>query len=170
MMDRILHDPIFFYAVAYVIFLGVAWVFLRKPGLQWLDGEIGKIRHEIDHARQLRADAEKFLAECAARKSAAIAEADAIVKHAKEEAMRLEAEAEANLKYVLARHEQHIIERIRVSEHEAVASVRMAVIDTAMAAVRKALATRLDNTAQTKLADQAIADMPRLVADQAKAA
>lgn len=170
MIGHILHDPIFFYAVAYVLFLGCAWVFLRKPGLEWVDGEIGKIRDELEQARQLRAEAEASLAACKAKKAAALAEADAIVKHAKEEAARLEAEAEAELKYVLARHEQHAVERIRIIEQEAVSAVRAAVVDQAMAAIRKALVDRMDESGFTKLADQAIADMPRLTVDKAKAA
>jgi F-type H+-transporting ATPase subunit b len=161
MIDHLLHDPIFFYAVAYVLFLIVAWIYLRKPGLQWVDNEIDKIRDELDQARKLRVEAEAALAACAAKKQAVLAEAEAIIKHAKEEAGRLQAEAEAGLKYVLARHEQHALETIRRMEQEAVAALRTAVIDQAVASVRKTLADRMDETVISKLTDQAIADMPR---------
>lgn len=169
-MSATLSDPIFFYAIAYVLFLILAWVFLRKPALKWLDGEIGKIRAELDDARRLRAEAETLLEQSRARKLAAQAEADAILNHAKEEARRLGAAAEANLHDVLDRHQQHALERIRILEQEAVIAVRTAVVDKAMALARKTLAERLDDAALARLADQAIADMPRLIAAKAKAA
>ena len=165
-----LQDPIFFYAVAYVAFLVVAWFFARKPGLEWVDGEIAKIREELEEAKQLRTEAEAALAEGNAKKAAALAEAKTILAHARDEAARLEAEAAATLKFVLARHEQHALERIKYMEEEAVAQIRAATVDRAMELARKTLAEKLDESAAAKLADQAIADMPRLTSAKAKAA
>ncbi|MDP9126842.1 MAG: F0F1 ATP synthase subunit B [Pseudomonadota bacterium] len=169
-MSGLLNDPIFFYAVAYVLFLLVAWVFVRKPGLEWIDGEINKIRDELEEARSLRLEAEAALANAKAKKFAALAEADSIVKHAKDEASRLQQEAAANLKSLLARHEQHALERIALSEHEALAKVRTVAVDMAMSLVRKTLAERLDDASATKLSDEAIAAMPELPAAKARAA
>ena len=53
-MSEILKDPMFFYAIAFVIFAGLAWKFGHKPALQMLDDQIIKIRDELQQARELR--------------------------------------------------------------------------------------------------------------------
>jgi len=167
---KFLQDPIFFYAVAYAGFLIVAWFFVRKPALDWVDGEVDKIRDELEQAHRLRAEAEAALAESKAKKTATIVEAEAILAHAKEESVRLHAEAAEELKFLLARHEQHALERIRHMEEDAVARIRAATVDMAMDLVRKTLAERLDEATASRLADQAIADMPKLTPAKARAA
>jgi F-type H+-transporting ATPase subunit b len=169
-MKALLQDPIFFYGVAYVGFLVVAWFLVRKPSLAWVDGEIGKIRDELEQARRLRVEAEAALAEAKAKKTATIAQAQSILAHAKEEAARLQSEAAANLTFVLARHEQHALERISYMEKEAVTQIRAATVDIAMELVRKTLVDRMDESVTAKLADQAIADMPKLTPAKAKVA
>ena len=74
-MSNILHDPMGIYAITFVIFLALAYIFGRKPAMQWIDGEIAKIRVELDQARQLRAEAEATLADCQAKQARAEAEA-----------------------------------------------------------------------------------------------
>ncbi len=169
-MKDLLKDPMFFYGIAFVIFLALAWKHGRKPILGWLDSEILKIRNELDQARKLRVEAETMLAEYKVRQATAMADAEAIVKHAKEEAAQLKAQAEADLKDALARHEQQALERIRIAETEAMAEVRAAAVDLAMDMASKTLASQMDEATAGKLADQAIADMPKPSAAKAKAA
>ncbi len=169
-MKHLLDDPIFFYAVAYVIFLVVAWFFARKPALDWVDGEIEKIRKELEQAKELRVEAEAALNDAKAKKATAVAQAASIVAHAKEEAARFEQTAAENLKFLLEKHEQHALERIRFMEEDAIAQVQSAAIDMAMQMVRKTLATNMGEESLTKLTDQAIADMPKLATAKAKAA
>ncbi|MDX2027026.1 MAG: F0F1 ATP synthase subunit B [Alphaproteobacteria bacterium] len=169
-MTHLLEDPVFFYAVAFVLFLVVAWKFGRKPMTGWLDTEIAKIREELDQARKLRAEAEAALANGKAKQAAALADAQSIVQHAKEEAERLRAKATADLKFVLEKHEQHAVEHIRHAEADAVAEVRTAAVDMALAIVRKTLAEQVDDATAAKLVDQAIAGLPDLAATKAKAA
>jgi F-type H+-transporting ATPase subunit b len=169
-MSDTFHDPMFFYAVAFFIFLGLAWKFGRKPMLGWLDGEILKIRDELEQARKLRVEAEALLAEYKLKQGAAMKETEGILAHAKEEAVRLRAEAEADLKDALIHHEQQAAARIRLAEAEAMTDVRNAVIEGAMKLARETLASRIDDAATAKLTEQAIAEMPKLGASKAKAA
>jgi len=169
-MKDMLQDPMFFYSIAFVIFLALAYRYTRKPLLGWLDAEIAKIRDEVERSKQLRAEAETELAEYKARHAAALAEAEAIVDYAQKEAQRLKAQSEADLKDMVARHEQQAIERLQIAEAEAVAEVRAATIDLAMEMARKMLALQLDEAGAAKLADQAIADMQKLAGNKAKAA
>lgn len=163
-MSELFNDPMAFYALAFLIFIGLAYRYGRKPMLSVLDGEIAKIRDELEQARKLRTDAEAMLADYQARQKTALAQAEAIVAGAKDEAARMKEQAEADLKTALVRHEQQAIERIRVAEAEAASEVRSAAIDLAMQMARKTLASQMDDGASSKLIDQAIADLPTLVA------
>lgn len=169
-MTELLQDHHFIYLVSFGIFVALAVKFARKPLMGWLDAEILKIRDELEKARQLRAEAEAMLREYKAKQQAAMADAEAIVKHAKEEAARLKDQAEIDLKNSLARHEQQALERIRIAETEAMAEVRAATVDMAMQIAAKTLSDNMDAGTATKLADQAIADMPKLAGAKAKAA
>lgn len=159
-MSELLKDPMFLYTVAFVIFVGLAYKFGRAKFLAWIDGEIQKVRSQLDDAQKLRAEAEATLAEYKAKQTVALKEADELVQNAKDEAVRLKAQAEADLKASLARAEQQAIERIRIAEAAALAEVRQRGIDLAMEMAEKSLQSKLQGEAGSKLIDQAIADLP----------
>jgi len=169
-MSEILKDPMYFYLLAFAIFVGLAVRYGRAGFLAWIDGEIQKVRHQLDEAQKLRADAETMLADYKAKQEAALAEADYLVKHAKEEASRLKAKAEADLKESIARHEQLALERIRMAEAAALADVRARAIDLAVTMARQNLQTALQGDAASALVDQAIAGLPTSTASKAEAA
>ena len=169
-MEDMLKDPMFFYAIAFAVFVSLAFVKGRKPLLVWLDGEVQKIRDELDQARALRAEAESVLADYTARQATALAEAEAIISHAKIEAERLRVKAETDLRHRLAMQEQQAAARIRNAETAAIASIRNAAIDRAVEAARATLASGLDEAAAAHLMDQAIASLPASVVVTPKAA
>lgn len=165
-----LHDPMFWYSVAFVIFLALAYRHGKKPILGWLDSEIAKIGGELQRARTLRAEAEALLADYTKKHAEAMSEAARITAHAREEAARLKAQAETDLKNALARHEQQAAQRLRMAETEALAAVRAAAVDQAMALARKTLAEQIDGAKAAAIADRAITDISRSVSTKAKAA
>ncbi len=169
-MSNILQDPMGVYAVTFIIFLALAFIFGRKPALGWIDGEIAKIRVELDQARQLRTEAEATLADCQAKQARAENDAKEILTSAKNQADQMRQKAETDLAAYLKRQEQLASERIRLAETEAVTAVRAAVIDEAMAIARKGLADNISETDAAKLINQAIADIPALKDAKAKAA
>jgi len=138
-MNNLIQDPMFLYAIAFFIFLALAFRFGRKPALAWIDGEIAKIRVELDAARQLRAEAEAALADCKAKQIRAEADAKAIIETAQQQVLAMRQQAETDLTAFLTRHENLAAERIRVAEAQAVADVRAAAIDLAMSLARKTL-------------------------------
>lgn len=168
-MSNLLNDPMFFYAIAFVIFMGLAYRFGRKSAINWIDAEILKVRSKLDEAEKLRAEAEATLVEYKAQQAAAFADAEDLVRNAKDEAVRLKAQAEADLKASLARQEHQATERIRLAEAAALADVRQHAIDLAMTAARQSLQTSLHDDVVSKLVDQAIADLP-VASTKAKAA
>ncbi len=159
-MNEILKDPMTFYGIAFLIFVGLAYRYGKANFATWVDGEILKVRQQLDEAQKLRAEAEATLATYKVQQTEALAEAELLVQNAKQEAVRLKAQAEADLKASLARHEQQAMERIRMAEAEALAEVRQRGIDLAMAMARDTLQSKLQGDAASKLVDQAIADLP----------
>ncbi|MDD5586936.1 MAG: F0F1 ATP synthase subunit B [Alphaproteobacteria bacterium] len=154
----------FWYALDAVLFVALAWYLGRKPIVGMIDAEIAKVRSELEEARQLRAEAAAALEDYRGRQKAAMEEASQIIARAKVEAARLRTSAEEELKASLERHEQKAAERIRLAEEEAVAEVRTAIIEQAVAKTRDALARRVDAAVAGRLADQAIASLPKLMA------
>jgi len=165
-----MQNPMYIYAVAFVIFLALAFKFGRKPALDWIDGEIAKIRSELDSARALRAEAEAALAECKAKQARAEADAKSIVANAQQQVEAMRKKAESDLATSLARHSQLAAERIRMAEADAIADVRAAAINAAMDIARKKLTDNLSDADAARLVDQAIADIPAMKAAKPKAA
>lgn len=169
-MNDLMQDPMVIYAITFFIFLALAYRYGRKPALGWIDGEIAKIRIELDQARELRVEAEATLADCKAKQAQAEADAKAILNTAKEHAETLRKRAETDLAAFLTRQEKLASERIRLAEVEAVADVRAAAIDLAMSLARKTLTDNMSDNDAAKLVAQAIGDIPSLKGTKAKAA
>lgn len=169
-MSELLKDPTFFYSIAFVLFLILAYSKGKKPFLGWLDSEIQKIRSELEQAHALRTESEATLAEYKSKQTEALNQVEAIIAHAKQEAAQLKAQAEADLKSVLERHEQQAMDRIRLVETEALAAVRKSLVDMAVNTARNALSVQMDEATATRLVDQAISDIPTSPAHKAKAA
>jgi F-type H+-transporting ATPase subunit b len=161
-MNELLQDPMNVYAVAFVIFVVLAYRLLRKPSAQWLDSEIAKITAELNTAHELRAEAEAALADCKAKQSQAEREAQVIVSMAKQQAEAMRKQADADLASMLTHQQQLATERIRLAEDKAVKAVREAAITMGMDLARTTLAEKLSNADATKLIEEAINDIPAL--------
>lgn len=161
-MNELMQDPMFFYAIALVLFLALAYRFGRKPTLQWIDGEIAKISSELDAARQLRAEAEAALADCKAKQTRAESEAQLILQMAKKEAAEMRRLADVELASTLEHQQQLATDRIRMAQEEAIAAVRSAAISLGMDMARKTLTEKLSDSDATRLVEHAIADIPAI--------
>ncbi|MBI3503999.1 MAG: F0F1 ATP synthase subunit B [Proteobacteria bacterium] len=157
---HLLHDEHFWVGIAMLVLLYIAWRPAKKAILGGLDSRAQRIAKDLDEAASLRAQAEKLLAEYQAKHREAMAQADAIVAQAREEAGRLAAKAEADLAASLKRREDLAVERISQAEAAATAEVRAAAVDLAMAATARLLEGRLDAGRQDALIDGAIKAMP----------
>ncbi|MBV8061798.1 MAG: F0F1 ATP synthase subunit B [Alphaproteobacteria bacterium] len=158
-MTELMNDPMFFYGIAFAIFLALAVKYGRAPMLAWIDGQIVKIRSDLEQAEALRKEAEASLETYKAKQAEAMKEAEAIIAQAKQDAEMLRQRAEHDLKASLQRHEQQALERIRVAEMEALEEVRTKIVAMAVAAAEKTLAAKLDDKASSDLMDQAIAGL-----------
>lgn len=155
-----LENPEFWVAVAFVIFIGVVWYAgAFRAMASGLDGRSARIRQELDEAQRLRQEAEQLLAEYKKKRSAAEAEAAAIVEQAKTEASELAAEAEKRMQEFVARRTKIAEAKIAQAEAQALADVRAAAADTAVRAAERILTETVKGKTADDLVSSAIKDV-----------
>jgi F-type H+-transporting ATPase subunit b len=150
----VLFEAEFWVAVAFVIFVAIA-VYLGMPGMiaRALDSRAERIKNEIDEARRLREEAQALLAEYRRKQQDAEKEAEAIVLEAKREGERMRTEAAAKVDEFVARRTKMAETKIAQAEAQALADVRAAAADAAVAAAERILS----ETAKGKVGDDLIA-------------
>ena len=158
-MEHIIEDPTFWVALAFIIAVLVLWKPAGKMIVGGLDKRSDRIRDELDEARRLREEAQELLASYERKQREAEKEAEGIVAHAKEEAERLAKRAAADLEAQVARRRQQALDRIDQAGKDAEREVRAAAVDLALKATRKLLAEKIDADRQSKLVDEAIAEI-----------
>jgi F-type H+-transporting ATPase subunit b len=158
---HLLHDPEFWVLVAAVIFVALVGRKIFRALAGGLDARAARIRNELDEARRLREKAEALVAEYRAKEREAAAEAEAIVAHAKQEAERIAVQSARELEQTLARRQQMAEDRIAQAEAKALAEVRIAAIDIAIAAARDVIAGGMDQRRGGALLDDAILALPQ---------
>ena len=151
---HILADSNFWVAVAFVIFIGVLIRFgVHRLIIDALDSRAARIKTELDEARRVREEAQALLAEYQRKRGEADREAEAIVSAARSEAERLAAEAKTKVEEFVARRTQMAETKIAQAEAQALADVRSAAADAAVAAAEKILS----ETAKGKVGEDLIA-------------
>src|SRR5262249_11928776 len=144
----------FWVAVAFVIFLAIlAKMGVHRMLLSALDDRGVRIKAELDEARRVRDEAQALLAEYQRKRKEADSEAEAIVAAAKAEAERQAAEAKTKVEEFVARRTKMAETKIAQAEAQALADVRAAAAEAAVAAAEKILA----ETTKGKIGDDLIA-------------
>ena len=147
-------------AVAFVIFVGVLMHFgVHSFLLEALDRRSLRIKAELDEARRLKEEAQALLAEYQHRAGESEREAVAIVAGARAEAERLTAEARSKSEEFFARRTQLAETRIAQAEAQAVADVRNAAADAAVAAAATILVETVRGDAEDRIMTRSINDL-----------
>ncbi len=147
-------EPEVWVAVAFVIFVGVlAYVGVHRKIIAGLDARRARIQAELDDARRLREEAAKLLADYQRKQHEAEQEAQGIIAGAQAEAERLAADAKAKVEDFVARRTKMAETKIAQAEAQALADVRSAAAEAAIAAAEKVLA----QSARGKIADDLLA-------------
>jgi F-type H+-transporting ATPase subunit b len=157
-----LKTPEFWVAVAFFAFMAVL-VYFKVPGLiaKALDDRADAIRKELDEARNLRKEAQAILDDYQKRHGRVAEETEAIVKQARREAEALQAETRKNLADQLDRRTRAAEEKIRSAQAQALAEIRSAAVDKAIAAAERIISAKLGGQSANALIDKGIADVKR---------
>ncbi|RTL52578.1 MAG: ATP F0F1 synthase subunit B [Bradyrhizobiaceae bacterium] len=155
-----LHEAEFWVAVAFVILLGAFGYFgLHRVILNALDNRGERIRKELDDARRLKEEAQSLVAEYRERRASAEREAQDIVASAKAEAERIAVEAKAKMEDFVARRTKSAESKIAQAEQQAVADVRAAAADAAVAAASSVLSQTVKGSLADNLLEKSIKDV-----------
>lgn len=136
----LLSNPTFWVGVAFAIFFLILLKYKVPSNLaRSLDERADKIAYELSEARRLRQDAMSLLAQYQAKSKSAEAEAQAIVKAAKEEAERLAQESEERLAEFIKRRTASAEAKIAQAEQQAMADVKAAAANAALKAAERVI-------------------------------
>jgi F-type H+-transporting ATPase subunit b len=153
-------EPEFWVAVAFFILMGVfAYFGVHRTVLKALDHRSERIKAELDDARRLKEEAAKLLAEYKARRASAEREAEDIITSAKAEAERIAAEAKTKMEDFVARRTKTAESKIALAEAQALADVRAAAADAAVAAASSILSQSVKGEIADDLLAKGIAEV-----------
>lgn len=154
------HDPTFWVAVAFLLFLGLLFYY-GVPALvgKSLDARADAIRAELEEAKRLREDAQALLADYQKKAREAEAEAQSIIDHAKREAEQMAAESRKALAETIERRSKLAEDKIARAEAQALSEVRTTAASTALAAAEKLIGARVGGQAGAALIEQSISDL-----------
>ena len=146
-------------AVAFVIFVVlVLWKGMAKITVG-LDKRADQIRAQLDEAQKLREEAQATLAGYQRQQRDALAEAEEIISHAKEEAERMKVDAAATLATTLKRREEQAVDRISQAEAKALQDVRNQAVDLAIAATGTLIGESMTSDVQGRLIGDATGEL-----------
>ncbi len=141
-------------AIAFVLFLGLlVYLGAHRRIIGGIDQRQARIKAELDEAMRLREEAQAVLAEFERKGREAESEAAAIIASAKAEAERLATEAKTRMEDFVVRRTKVAEAKIAQAEAQALADVRSAAAETAVAAAEKILTA----TAKGKIAEDLLA-------------
>jgi F-type H+-transporting ATPase subunit b len=146
--------------VGFLIFLCLlVYLGAHRKLVDGLDQRRSRIKAELDEAVRLREEAKALLAEFERKGREAEGEAEAVIASAKAEAERLAAEAKTRMEDFVARRTKMAEVKIAQAEAQALADVRSAAADAAVAAAGKILSTAAKGKVADDLLRQGIEDV-----------
>jgi F-type H+-transporting ATPase subunit b len=153
-------DPETWVAIAFVILMAVfAYLGVHRTVLTALDNRAARIKAELDDARRLKDEAAKVLSEYKARRAGAEREAQDIIENAKAEAQRIAADAKTRMEDFVARRTKAAEGKIAMAEAQALADVRAAAADAAVAAASTILSQSVKGSVADDLLAKGIAEV-----------
>jgi F-type H+-transporting ATPase subunit b len=152
--------PGFFVAAAMLVVFGIM-LKARVPALiaKALDERIAGIKTQLDEAASLRAEAQKLRDEYAAKAKQADKDIAAIREQAEKQAADIVEQAKADAGALIERHKMLSADKIAAAERAAIEELRAQAAAAATAAARELIGKELDEAADKKLVDKAIADI-----------
>lgn len=147
-------------AIAFVILMALfVWLGVHRTVLTALDHRAQRIKAELDDARRLKDEAAKLLADYQARRASAEREAQEIVTNARAEAERIAAEAKTRMEDFVVRRTKTAENKIAMAEAQALADVRAAAAEAAIAAASSVLSQSVKGQVADDLLAKGIAEV-----------
>ena len=153
-------EPETWVAIAFIILMGLfGYLGVHRTVLKALDNRSARIKGELDDARRLKEEAAKVLEEYKARRASAEREAEDIITTARTEAERIATEAKAKMEDFVARRTRTAENKIALAEAQALADVRAAAADAAVAAAANIMSQSVKGQVADELLAKGIAEV-----------
>jgi F-type H+-transporting ATPase subunit b len=153
-------EPETWVAIAFIILMGAfGYLGVHRTVLKALDNRSARIKGELEDALRLKQEAAKVLAEYQARRASAEREAEDIVTGARAEAERIAAEARAKMEDFVARRTKTAENKIALAEAQALADVRAAAAEAAVAAAANIMSQSVKGQVADELLAKGIAEV-----------
>ncbi len=155
-MEMILHEPLIWFSLSFVLFAIMAYVLGKKTVLGMLDDKIAKIAEQISSAENLKSEAEALLKKYQADLAGASSEADSIIAKAKAQAADLRKQSEKEFNETMMRREEMLKNRIGQMERTAMDDIRRYAAELAVSATTEIISQKLSVNDAQRLADDSI--------------
>ena len=153
-------EPETWVAIAFIILMGLfGYLGVHHTVLKALDNRSARIKGELDDARRLKEEAAKVLEEYKARRASAEREAGDIITTARAEAERIATEAKAKMEDFVARRTRTAENKIALAEAQALADVRAAAAEAAVAAAANIMSQSVKGQVADELLAKGIAEV-----------
>jgi len=153
-------EPETWVAIAFFILMALfAYLGIHRTVLKALDHRAERIKAELDDARRLKDEAANLLAEYKTKRASAEREAAEIISSAQADAQRIAAEAKTKIEDFVARRTRTAESKIALAEAQAVADVRSAAANAAVAAASTILSQSVKGSVADDLLTKGIAEV-----------
>jgi F-type H+-transporting ATPase subunit b len=153
-------EPETWVAIAFVILMALfAYLGIHRTVLKALDHRAERIKAELDDARRLRDEAANLLTEYKTKRASAEREAAEIISNAQADAERIAAEAKTKIEDFVVRRTKTAESKIALAEAQAVADVRAAAANAAVAAASNILSQSVKGSVADDLRAKGIAEV-----------
>jgi F-type H+-transporting ATPase subunit b len=153
-------EPETWVAIAFVILMALfAYLGIHRTVLKALDHRAERIKAELDDARRLRDEAANLLTEYKTKRASAEREAAEIISNAQADAERIAAEAKTKIEDFVVRRTKTAESKIALAEAQAVADVRAAAANAAVAAASNILSQSVKGSVADDLLAKGIAEV-----------
>lgn len=161
--DALFSDPTFWVAVSFAIFVLMVYRPVSRAMTKGLDARADRVSAELAEAVRLREEAEELLATYKRKQTQVEAEAEAILRSAREEALSIQKQAQEQLHNAVASRMALADQKIAQEEEKAIEDVKKQVVDIALKAARDVISDKLADEADDSLIRLALKDINRIV-------
>ncbi len=153
------HDPTYWVALGFVLFLGVFARFVLPRVIAGLDARSNAIREQLEQASRLRAEAEEVLASFKVKQAEMEIEAARILEEARADAELLRSKAKDELAQMIDRRHQQADAKIAMLEKKAEAEIRAKLVEIATQAAATLMRDKLATESVDPVTTRAISEI-----------
>lgn len=156
---EILHNPLFWVSIAFILMVALSAKKVSVIVVNALDKRSARIRQELEQAKKLRLEAEQILADYKKKQAEYLKEAEHMLAKARRDAEAYNRQAEIELKETLDARLKQAMDKISQEETKAIDEVRNHIVDISIAAARSIIVEHIGNISQEDLVKVVIGDI-----------